>query len=658
MRRTAGFLSAVCVAGSLVWVTATPSFADATLSSSGPLSDITTTSDLNCSVDEVGDTQGEWFGATACATLLALGSKTYGPASIPAGQSTTAWHPVSQTDVTGTGTEADPLTVTTVVRAGNTGLTLSQTDSYVVGAQSYQTDMTVMNNGTAAQNFKLFRAGDCFFSNSDTGFGRVDNGTSPACVAPSLDDPSVPGPRIESFIPLTSGSSYQVSFYSDVWTRSITNHAGFKNTCLCDASDGSYDNGMGLSWPVSLAAGASTTISAETYFSPPPLHAKMTADDPAVIPGASDGYTVTVQNPTAVDISADALTATLPTGFSYVPGSTTGATTADPSVSDSTLTWSGPFDIPAGGGKATLHYGVTVSSTKGNYPATDTAVITTPPDETVAPGTATIAVAPVQVKSVSPGAIAVGASAKLTIKGTTFHTGGTLTISGDGLTISDLKVKSPTTATATVAVDPAATPGARDVTFTDGTGHSGTCTGCLNIHPQPTLTGVTPSAVGQGAHGVVLVLNGTGFVKKAAVSIDDGITVTSLTWVSATELDAKVTVPGSATVGSATVTVDNGDGGVATTMLTVDPKPKASSATPPVPHGTSQDVTVTGTNFVAGLTVSTTAKGITFGTPQSVTPTSFVVTVTVASTKPAGKFALVVTNPDGGTSSANLIQVT
>ena len=62
---------------------------------------------------------------------------------------------------------------------------------------------------------------------------------------------------------------------------------------------------------------------------------------------------------------------TLPAGFSYVAGSTSGATTANPTVSGQTLTWTGPFSVPAGdgstAGSTTLHFDVTVSATPGDY---------------------------------------------------------------------------------------------------------------------------------------------------------------------------------------------------------------------------------------------------------------------------------------------------
>ena len=102
-----------------------------------------------------------------------------------------------------------------------------------------------------------------------------------------------------------------------------------------------------------------------------------TADQASVAPGAADGYTITVSNSTNAAVSLSSITDTLPAGFSYVAGSSTGLTTADPTVSGQTLTWPEPLSVPAATGAtpgtATLHFGVTVSDTPGTYTNSATA---------------------------------------------------------------------------------------------------------------------------------------------------------------------------------------------------------------------------------------------------------------------------------------------
>ena len=56
----------------------------------------------------------------------------------------------------------------------------------------------------------------------------------------------------------------------------------------------------------------------------------------------------------------------LPAGFSYTPGSTTGATTNDPTIDGQILTWSGSFNVP-GRGSTLLYFAVKVAATPGDY---------------------------------------------------------------------------------------------------------------------------------------------------------------------------------------------------------------------------------------------------------------------------------------------------
>ena len=51
------------------------------ITSPGPLSSITISPDLNCALNHIADTVGEFFGDTACATLLAANGVLYGPAA-------------------------------------------------------------------------------------------------------------------------------------------------------------------------------------------------------------------------------------------------------------------------------------------------------------------------------------------------------------------------------------------------------------------------------------------------------------------------------------------------------------------------------------------------------------------------------------------------
>ena len=220
------------------------------INSSGPLTTVDVSTDLNCAVNHSGDAAGEFYGDTACGTLLASGGTLYGPADIPAGDDAsprTAFTPVSQSAVTGSGTGADPFTVVTAVSLGTSPLRITETDSYVTGEESYRTDVTVTNIGDLAASAILYRAGDCFLQNSDAGFGSAD--TSAGAVSCVVDDGGVPGTRIEQWFPLSAGSHYIEDFYSNVWAA-IGTQTPFTDSCNQCAN--SVDNGAGLSWSLTI----------------------------------------------------------------------------------------------------------------------------------------------------------------------------------------------------------------------------------------------------------------------------------------------------------------------------------------------------------------------------------------------------------------------
>ena len=118
---------------------------------------------------------------------------------------------------------------------------IQETDSYVVGSQSYRTDVQIANVGNAVQTGIVYRAGDCYLQGSDAGFVRVDGG-APACIV----DPAQ-GRRIEQWLPITAGSHYFAAF---LWRCGISSarQDQFPDACEC-ASEFPFDNGAGLSWP-------------------------------------------------------------------------------------------------------------------------------------------------------------------------------------------------------------------------------------------------------------------------------------------------------------------------------------------------------------------------------------------------------------------------
>jgi uncharacterized repeat protein (TIGR01451 family) len=120
------------------------------------------------------------------------------------------------------------------------------------------------------------------------------------------------------------------------------------------------------------------------------LNVRIAADDAVVPVNAQTGYTLTVENTTPFDIPVGELVHQLPghgipfqpeptygepqdksdtdTMFGYLAGTTSGATTADPSVDQRWLTWDGPFVVPASG-SISIHFGVHVSEAEAWFSA-------------------------------------------------------------------------------------------------------------------------------------------------------------------------------------------------------------------------------------------------------------------------------------------------
>jgi hypothetical protein len=264
LHRAARILAAVglvlvAIAGPL---TPRAAAADGEIVSAGPLTRIFVTPDLNCQVNHESDASAEFYGGEigACGTFVAIDGSGAAPAQTPpAGLvGTVAWTPVSQSAVTGSGRAGDPFTLTTVVEAAELGIRVEQVDSYLIGEQSYRTDVRVSNTDAIERQATVYRAGDCYLQDSDVGYGRVDDG-APACVISLASDA-----RIEQWVAITPGSRYYEGTFSLMW-QTIRADEPFPNTCLCDQA---LDNGAGLSWEITVPAGGSVEVSHSTFFSP------------------------------------------------------------------------------------------------------------------------------------------------------------------------------------------------------------------------------------------------------------------------------------------------------------------------------------------------------------------------------------------------------
>jgi len=250
-----------------------------------PLSSIYVDEDLGCQVQASGDSSASFFGGTepgACGTFLALTKgdlgeepvrHLFGP-SPPGGVSPEADFTITGNGqkLEGKGTVAEPFTITTPVAAlesedgGKIPVAdVTETNSYVTGEDFYTTEITVENPGPELQG-RLYHAGRCLLSGLDTGYGAA-GAPSSGSVACTIEPDDIPPARLMAFTPTstTPAPSYYEGLFSNVWSKIDGEATPFPDT-VDGATD--EDNGMGLSWPFSLAEEETATVSFTTTITP------------------------------------------------------------------------------------------------------------------------------------------------------------------------------------------------------------------------------------------------------------------------------------------------------------------------------------------------------------------------------------------------------
>ena len=344
--------SATLVLNPLAALAAGPTIED----TDGPLVRIAISDTLNCSINYKGDKYNEFYNDKSaqdpadCGTFLAVGSELFGPGELNSRAATQmgaiAWTPVSQSK-SGTGTQADPWVLTTVVRGG--GFEITQTDTYSTGNDFYATTSSVKNISDAAQDFTLYHAADCYLQDNDYGFGEYDANTGTViCRAkdPETGEHSDRG-RVEQFVPTTAGSNYYYGAFYEVWGK-LKDRAPLPN--MLAYADWNRDNGMALSWTRSLEPNATVDYSLITSFSPKGQVALSSATCAVAQPGADSTATrtigVTITNPNRDVKSVQTVIATLPDDATYVPQSVGGA--PEPTVAGKVLTFKN-LELPANG---------------------------------------------------------------------------------------------------------------------------------------------------------------------------------------------------------------------------------------------------------------------------------------------------------------------
>ncbi|MEO5822775.1 MAG: IPT/TIG domain-containing protein, partial [Vicinamibacteraceae bacterium] len=247
---------------------------------------------------------------------------------------------------------------------------------------------------------------------------------------------------------------------------------------------------------------------------------------------------------------------------------------------------------------AGLQFGVTYYF---RVTAIDSSNVESPPSAEVsytpvAPGGPTLT-------SIAPTSGPMSGGTVITLNGTNLASGATVTVNGVAATavtfLSAAQVR---------ATTPAGTAGARTVVITMPGGQTASLASAFTYiapPPPPTVTSASPTS-GPTAGGTTITVTGAAFVSGATVRVN-GVAATGVTFLSATQVRA-VTPAG--TAGAQSVQVTNPDSQSATragafTYTAPVPSPTLTSiapATGATAGGTA--VTLTGTNFAAGTTVT------------------------------------------------------
>ena len=363
----------------------------------------------------------------------------------------------------------------------------------------------------------------------------------------------------------------------------------------------------------------------------------MTATTPA---GTAGAVTVTV--------TVSGQSGSLASGFTYVVGPTvssvspaTGPTAGGTAVTITGTNFAAGATVTFGSAAATnvvVTNGTTITATTPAGSAGAVTVTVTVNGVSGSLAKAFTYIVPPTVSSVTPNTGSTAGGIAVTIAGTNFAAGATVTFGSSAAT--NVVVTNGTTITATT---PAGSAGAVTVTVTVN-GVSGSLANAFTYVVPPTVSSVSPNN-GPGAGGTAVTIAGTNFAAGATVTFGSSaatsVVVTNSTTISAT------TPAGSAGAVTVTVTVSAVSGSQANAFTYIVP-PTVSSVTPntgSTSGGTA--VTIAGTNFAAGATV-------TFG---SAAATNVVVTnsTTITTTTPAGSVgAVTVTVTNTGSQNGSL----
>ena len=305
---------------------------------------------------------------------FALGSRTsyistYGPTTqnigtISNGNSADVFFQVTITPPSSPNTSQNPVFGTTK----NYTITANYTDGSGTQTATYDNTLTVQDLISQNRNSivstvispSTITLGSTFtvtVTSKTTGGGNFDNVSVPMMFDPTVAQMT----GVTTTYQIPSGTS-QNSFYDQNVGGDIQSVFTFKAIgtgtsnfywLIYDQSGGSYHYNSDF--------GNAIVITIQPQFSITKTPATQTVN-----PGATASFSSTISNSGNGSGVISSIVDTLPTGFSYVSGSTTGDITTNPTINGQELTWTGTWTIDAGK-SITFNYQATASTTPGTY---------------------------------------------------------------------------------------------------------------------------------------------------------------------------------------------------------------------------------------------------------------------------------------------------
>ncbi|MBC7925675.1 MAG: Ig-like domain-containing protein, partial [Bryobacteraceae bacterium] len=385
-----------------------------------------------------------------------------------------------------------------------------------------------------------------------------------------------------------------------------------------------------------------------------------------------------------VNIRFGNLTASLPDGFSVLPGNPllsgvvpgSGAQAQNTSVTitgQNTRFAQGTTSVSFGAGVLVNSLSVSsATSVTAQITVSPIAVagvrsvtVTTGSEVVTAPSAFTIQAATFDLSSISPDVAGQGTTLNVTILGanTFFQQGLTAVSLGAGVTVNSVTVTSPLSLAANVTIAPLASAGARAVVVTTAGQTAFRAAAFSVIAATPSINSVIP-ATGRQGETISVVIGGqfTSFAAGTTFDFGAGIATNSVVVSSPTSATASITISPTATPGTRnliartqgqTVTLNNAFSIQAATFTLLSVTPAAGD------QGSTLTVAIAGqnTSFVQGSTSASFGSGISLNSLTISSPTAASASITIAAGASVGPRTVTLTTGGQVASLANAFAV-